>query len=213
MKINTNFLANIALITTGLFTASSFAATPPTQITAFTAKKNHDIFTVRSKGWSDPAFGDMGWTHFSDWGSFIAKKGQTVKIKLVSESVGIHPGITVWFRGADDTSPDNYVVDHFYPQNSNFYKYGATDETTNEAIGNIVMRVISFGYDQDGNTKRVKRFNGIKDDKPGELELTFQAPLRGRYQFVVGGFNPDAGIDNSLKYNIDTTVNVTTPAP
>ncbi|MDD2723732.1 MAG: copper(I)-binding protein CorA [Methylovulum sp.] len=207
MKSNFKLLAKLTLLTTaGLFTASSFAATQPAEITNFNARRTHDVFTVKSKGWSDPAFGDMGWTHFSDWGSFTAKRHQKVTIKLVSETVGIHPGVTVWFRGADDTAPDSYVVDHFYPQYANFTKFGAVDETTGESLGNIVMRVVAYGYDQDGNTKVVRRFKGIKDNVPGQLELTFTAPARGQYQFVVGGINPDAGVDNTPKYNIDTTV-------
>jgi len=211
MKINK--LASFTLLATAGFLAASacFAATQPSEITKFTLRKTTDVFTVKSKAWSDPAFGDMGWTHSSDWGSFLARKGQTVTIKLVSESVGIHPGATVWFRGADDTSIDSYVVDHFYPQYANFAKFGATDETTGESLGNIVMRHKAHGYDLDGNSRSVRRLNGIKDDVPGQLVLTFTAPNSGHYQFVVGGFNPDVGVDTTQKYNINVKVTVTTP--
>ncbi|WP_019864294.1 copper(I)-binding protein CorA [Methylovulum miyakonense] len=211
MKINK--LASFTLLATAGFLAASasFAATQPSQITNFTAKRTTDVFTVKSKAWSDPAFGDMGWTHSSDWGRFVARKGQTVTIKLTSETIGVHPAVTVWFRDKDDTAPDSYVVDHFYPQYANFTKFGATDEGTGASLGNIIMRIKAFGYDQDGNSKRVKSFNGIKDDVPGQLVLTFKAPNSGPYIFVVGGFNPDVGVDNTIKHNINASVVVTTP--
>ncbi|PPD47021.1 MAG: hypothetical protein CTY16_08150 [Methylobacter sp.] len=215
MKINK--LASFSLLATAGFLAASacFAATQPSQITNFTAKRTTDVFTVKSKAWSDPAFGDMGWTHSSDWGSFVARRGETISIKLVSETIGVHPAITVWYRGADDTAPDSYVVDHFYPQYANFTKFGATDETTGASLGNIIMRIAAFGYDQDGNSRRVRRFNGVKDDVPGQLVLTFKAPFRGNYQFVVGGFNPDLGVDTTIKHNINASITrpvvVTTP--
>ena len=121
MKMNLKNFAGISLWVAGALAAStSFAATQPAEVTKFTATNTTDVFTVKAKGWSDPAFGGMGWTHFSDWGSVVAKKGETVTIKLVSQSAGIHPGVTVWYRGIEDTAPDSYVVDHFYPQYENF---------------------------------------------------------------------------------------------
>ncbi|MDD5271423.1 MAG: copper(I)-binding protein CorA, partial [Methylovulum sp.] len=206
-------ISSAILLASALFaTSASYAATQPGSITAFTDTLTYDVFTVSSKGWRDPAFGDMGWTHKSDWGSFVAKKGQTVTITLISETAGIHPGTSVWFRGKDDTAPDSYVVDHFYPQNANFTKFGATDESTGASIGDIVMRIKDFGYDLDGNSQRAKGFRGVKDGVPGQLVLTFTAPRTGHYMFVVGGFNPDATVDGTIKsFNIDTTVTVTTP--
>ncbi len=217
MKINSKYMApSISLLVAGLVLASaSHAATIPGSITEFSGTVTDDVFIAKSKGWSDPAFGDMGWTHSSDWGTIKAKKGQKVTIHAVAADVGIHPGATVWYRGKDDTAADNYVVDHFYPQNANFTKFGATDETSGAALGNIVMRYVTHGYDVDGNSKKVKRMNPVKDSVPGQLELSFKAPYAGTYIFVVGGFNPDASVDTSLKYNIDVTATATaaTPAP
>lgn len=206
-------LTRALLFTSALLaTSASYAATQPGSVTAFTDTLTYDVFTVSSKGWRDPAFGDMGWTHKSDWGSFTAKKGQTVTITLISETAGIHPGISIWFRGKDDTAPNSYVVDHFYPQQANFTKFGATDESTGASIGDIVMRIQKFGYDLDGNTQHVKGINGKKDGVPGQLQMTFTANRTGSYMFVVGGFNPDATVDPTIKsFNIDTTVTVTTP--
>jgi len=208
MKANSKYAARfITLVAAGLLaTSASQAATIPSSIFEFTSAVTDDVFSVKSKGWRDPAFGDMGWTHSSDWGTVVAKKGQTVTIKMVAADAGIHPGVTVWYRGEDDTAPDNYVVDHFYPQNANFTKFGATDDTTGAAVGNIIMRHIAHGYDLDGNTKKVRVMNPIKDDVPGQLELSFKATRKGTYMFVVGGFNPDEGIDTSLKYNVNVTV-------
>lgn len=186
----------------------SHAATIPGSIFAFTPTTANDVFVVKSKGWSDPAFGDMGWTHSSDWGSFHAEKGQTVTILIKSTNPGVHPGSTVWFRGANDTAPDNYVVDHFYPQNANFAKFGATDETAGTALGNIIMKHITHGYDQDNNSVVDTVLRGKTDKIPGRLVLTFKAPYAGEYMFVVGGFNPDLGVDTTLKYNVNVKVTV-----
>lgn len=215
MKTNSAHKARlILLLAAGLSVASvGHAATIPGSIFEFTGTATDDVFSVKSKGWSDPAFGDMGWTHSSDWGTIQAKKGQMVTIHAVAADAGIHPGATVWYRGKDDTAADNYVVDHFYPQNANFAKFGATDETNGAALGNIVMRYVTHGYDVDGNSAKLKRMKPVKDDVPGQLELSFKAPYAGTYIFVVGGFNPDANIDTTLKYNIDVTATATAPTP
>ena len=203
----------ISLLTTGMFTAAnSQAATQLPVINAFTAEVTEAVLSVKSKGWHDAAFGDMGWTHSSGWGSFSANKGETVRIKVASTQLGLHPGITVWHRGIDDTAPDSYVVDHFYPQNANFVKIGVTDETTGEKLGNIVMRHIIHAYDGD-NTVKVGRMKPVKDGRAGELEISFKAPKKGlgQYMFVVGGINPDEGVDTSLKYDMNVSVSVTKP--
>ncbi|MGZ8227567.1 MAG: copper(I)-binding protein CorA [Methylococcaceae bacterium] len=213
MKVNSKYLARFFfLVAGGLLAASATqAATMPASITQFTALVTNDIFSVKSKGWRDPAFGDMGWTHSSDWGAFGALKGQTVTIKLVATNAGVHPGMTVWFRGKDDTAKDKYVVDHFYPQNANFTEFGATDETSGAELGNIVMRHVVHGYDADGNTLTITGMNPKKDNVPGQLKMSFKAPYSGRYIFVVGGFNPDAGVNSASSHNINVTAKVLRP--
>jgi hypothetical protein len=207
MKATSKFLSVIAA---SLLTAStSYASTIPSVITAFDTATTDAVFEVKSKGWRDPAFGNMGWTHSSGWGSFSAKKGQQVTITIVSADAGIHPGATVWLRDTDDTAADNYVVDHFYPQNANFAKFGATDETEGTKLGNIIMTHVAHGYDQDGNgLKYVKYMNGKTDDVAGQLVFNIKAPRTGNYMFVVGGFNPDATVDTALKYNVNVKVEV-----
>lgn len=201
-------LAIAGVLTSGTATA----ATQPGHIAKFNATTMTDaVLSVRPKSWRDPAFGDMGWTHHSDWGTVWVKAGQTVTITATSANAGVHPGITVWRRGADDTAPNTYVVDHFYPQNANTVEFGAVDETTGQALGNIIMKVVKFGYDKDGNSKGVLSMNPIKDGVPGKLVLTFTSTKGGAHMFVVGGFNPDAGVDSSVKYDINTNVTVTGP--
>lgn len=213
MKASSKYIARfIYLIAAALLTASaSQAATIPASITKFTSLITSDVFSVKSKGWRDPAFGDMGWTHSSGWGAFGALKGQTVTIKLVAADAGLHPGMTVWFRGKDDTARDKYVVDHFYPQNANFTEFGATDETSGADLGNIVMRHVIHGYDADSNTLKITGMNPKYDNVPGQLKLSFKAPYSGRYMFVVGGFNPDAGVDSASSHNINVTAKVLRP--
>ncbi|MGR8932806.1 MAG: copper(I)-binding protein CorA [Gammaproteobacteria bacterium] len=204
-------ISSLSLAVCGVFVASSAAAaTKPSHVGIFTTEPNQ-VLSVRPKSWRDPAFGDMGWTHSSDWGRVWVKKGQTVTITAVSSDAGVHPGITVWHRGKDDTAPNDWVVDHFYPQNANFAEFGAKDEATGKTIGDIVMKIVEYGYDQDGNTKHPKNMHGIKDGVPGQLVLSFKAERGGAYMFVVGGFNPDVGVDTTLKYDINTNVTVTGP--
>jgi hypothetical protein len=210
MKMNAkNTALFVSLVAAGLLAASaSQAATIPANQFAFTAEASTDVFPVKAKGWRDPAFGDMGWTHSSAWGTFSAMKGQTVTINMVAVDAGIHPGITVWYRGADDTADNKYVVDHFYPQNANFAKFGAIDETTGEKLGNIIMRHVTHGYDVDGN-QRLKAMNPVKDGVAGQLKISFKAPKEGDYMFVVGGVNPDASVDTKENPNHDVNVTVT----
>ncbi|MDD5227668.1 MAG: copper(I)-binding protein CorA [Methylococcales bacterium] len=215
MKISNKVLGHFAsVVATSLMAVSmSHAATIPEGIAAFSKVVTSDVFTVKAKGWSDPAFGDMGWTHSSDWGTFTAEKGQTVTIVMTAADKGIHPGSTVWYRGDNDTAPDNYVVDHFYPQNANFAKFGATDEGDGTKLGNIIMKYVTHGYDLDKNTVTDAALKGKKDNVAGKLTLTFKAPYAGTYMFVVGGFNPDANITDDAEalkalHNVNVKVTV-----
>lgn len=202
--------ATIALLATGLFAASAAnAATTPATVADYSAENPIQTLQTKSTSWRDPAFGDMGWTHNSGWGKFQASKGQTVTISAMSSVPGLHPGMTVWFRGKKDTAPDNYVADHSYPQNANQFVLGATDETTGQEVGNIVMKVVKYGYDQDGNSLKTE-LNGIEDGVSGQLQLTFKAAQTGTYMFVLGGINPDTGVDTASKMDVDTEVTMTT---
>ena len=196
------------LVTVGLLvTANSYAATSTT-FTPFDTTKNRSTLQIRYKSWSDSAFGDLGWTHTSKWGSFSAQEGQIVTIVMKAKEVGIHPGATVWFRGAADTAPDNFVPDHVYIENAAQFKYGAVDEATGALLGDIVMEHVVHGYDQDANTLVNKKLRGIRDNVNGRLILKFKAKKSGNYVFVLGGINPDPNIDPTVGHDVDVTVNI-----
>jgi hypothetical protein len=195
----------------GVFVASAaHAATIPAKIVRFTPAKPIKTLQVRATSWRDPAFGDMGWTHNSAWGRFTAQAGEIITITANSGNPEVHPGISVWYRGKDDTAPNTYVADHFYPQNVDQVVFGARDETTNEDIGDIVMTIVAYGYDQDGNTEEVP-LHGKTDGIPGRLRLTFRAKETGVYLFVLGGFNPGASIDPTVLNDVKTKVRATAP--
>lgn len=228
IKMNRTVLATVL----GLAAMSANAATKPSSIFAFDSVNKNSTFSVTAKGWSDPAFGDAGWTHSSSWGRVTAKKGQIVTITAIADNKSVHPGATVWYRGEKDTAPDDFVVDHFYQQNANVFKSGATDESATVlpgekavSIGNIVMTYVSHGFDLDNNTvvdedgvtdsARIVLLKGKKDGVSGKLSLSFKAPYEGTYMFVVGGFNPNAnyvattGADGkALKESVQVNVSV-----
>lgn len=208
MKIENKFLSRALLVAGLIVGANAQAATYPSTIVPFDAANSQQDFSIRYKSWSDPAFGDLGWTHTSNWGSFDALEGQKVTIFIQAATVGIHPGSTVWFRGADDTAPNNYVPDHVYAENVTLFKYGATDEATGEAVGDIIMKHVIHGYDQDNNPVRKRGLRGIKDRRNGRLVLTFIAPHSGHYMFVVGGISPDPTVDPSVGHKVKVKVDI-----
>ena len=218
MKLNRRIIvAFVAFVGFSLSTAN--AATKPSKIFNFTPTTPKTILKIKRASWRDPLFGNEGWTHSSDWGKFSTTKGKTIKIALVTKVAGLHPGITVWYRGAKDTAPDTYVPDHFYQQNASISEMGAKDEATGKNIGNILMALVAHGYDNDGhndgygvddNGKKILTppvgVRGIKDKVTGQLVLTFKAPQSGNYQFVVGGFNPTGAFDGKDKHQVTATV-------
>jgi len=209
---NYKYWANfLSLVAACLLSTTGYAATKPDSITNFNRGANPSIFSIKSTSWRDPAFGNLGWTHSSQWGAINAKKGKIITITIESQVAGLHPGCSVWVRDALDTAPNEYVQDHFYPQRDGVYKIGATDESTGAELGNIIMPIVAYGYDQDSNTKKIINLNGIRDGIPGKLVLRFKAPETSLYQFVVGGFNPDAGVNSTVKHNVEVNVTVTGP--
>jgi hypothetical protein len=197
-----------------LFPSAASAITTPSAVGDFNAEPSQTLQT-KARSWSDPAFGDMGWTHNSGWGKFEATAGQIISIRAVASNRNIHPGITVWYRGDVDTIDDNYVADHFYPQNANLFVMGAKDETTGATLGNLVMKIAAYGFDKDKNTGIIEGLPpaaGKKDKVSGQLILNFKAKKTGTYIFVLGGFNPGPRtVDTALKYDVLTDVTITDP--
>jgi hypothetical protein len=203
MKLKSKFVVNaMTLAATGFAMSASYAATQPTRVVDFSP-----VFKVKATSWRDPAFGNDGWAHNSDWGKLTAKAGKMITITLSSTVAGFHPAITVWYRGAADTAPDSYIPDHFYTQNEDFNEPGAKDESNNATIGNIVMKNVAYNYDQDGHNLRpwgTKK--GLKDGVSGKMTLEFKATKAGTYMFVVGGFNPDAKVNKAIQHDVAVTV-------
>lgn len=212
-KFCNRLFSSIFVVASSLLSTGGYAATQPTSITEFSgANPGPAVFSVSPRGWRDPAFGNMGWTHSSQWGQFNAKKGQIVTISITSQAAGLHPGCTVWRRDRLNTADVSYVPDHFYSQSDGMHKWGATDEATGENLGAIIMPIVAWGYDKDDNINTFSRKHRITDGTPGTLGLTFTAPARALYQFVVAGFNPDSGIDPAVKkFNMEVTVTITNP--
>jgi hypothetical protein len=202
----------LAILTTAIaFSSMANAATIPSYIGNFNKKPNQ-VLKTKSRSWSDPAFGEQGWTHNSGWGRIWAKAGQVVTIRAVSANQNLHPAISVWFRGADDTAPDKYVTDHFYSADASQMELGAKDETTNALVGNIIMKLVKFGFDKDQNSL-VFKGKGIKDGVSGRLVFRFTAAKTGAYMFALGGFSPDhSSLDSALMYDVQTSVRIVTPA-
>jgi hypothetical protein len=229
MKTNLSVLASTLALVGGLGIAPAHAVTSPATVAEF-LDTTPQTLTIHALGWSDPAFGDMGWTHRSAWGKFTAEKDQTVEIMVDSGNVSVHPGVSVWYRDpVKDTVDDKYVFDHFYAQMANQYKSKAVDEKDGTALGNLVMKNVAYGYDLDGkNNPRIVELRGIRDKVAGKLTLSFKAAKSGTYIFVVGGINAgdnlydvatdgsktlkvDEATTNYTKIPVETTVTVTTP--
>lgn len=204
----------ISFIIAGLVSVpAANAATAVMAVADFTATPSQTLQT-RPKSWGDSDFGDMGWTHHSTWGKVQATAGQVITIKAVAVNPNIHPGVTVWYRGEKDTVDDMYVKDHFYAQTAPMFEKGVKDETTGAVLGDLVMKVVAFGFDKDKNKGLLDGIPnaGKRDKVPGQLVLTFKAKQTGTYMFVLGGFNPGpAVVDTSLKYDVVTDVTVATP--
>jgi hypothetical protein len=201
-------LLSVAVISL-LSVSAGHATTQASSVFHFTPSANTDVFNVRASGWSDPKFGDLGWVHSSDWGTFNANKGQMVTITMVAETVGFHPGCTVYFRGANDTADDSYIPDVALTQTATMAKWGASNDDTGEPLGDIVMQYITHGYDGDKVPNTVSSiFKRIKDGKSGRLVLKFKAPYTGLYEFVTSGIKPAPFVNNKVGHKVKVTVNV-----
>lgn len=201
--------AAVVLATVGFSAPATYAATTTT-FADFDATPSQ-VLQARPKSWSDPAFGNKGWTHHSAWGAFHANKGQIVTIKAVAADADFHPGLTVWLRPKQDTAPNNYVPDHFYTQKANQIVLGATDESTGTVLGDIFMINTRAAYDGDGIGKVLRNAGVRYDGVSGQVEMSFVA-REGDYVFVLGGIKPGPGITvTNVKYDVQVDVTVANP--
>ena len=211
MKITAKLCAALVVGLMGI--SAAHATTSPSKIIAFTQTDGTTVnvkntMSTRAKGWSDPAFGDLGWVHSSAWGTYTATAGQVVTMTFVSNEIGMHPASTIYYRGDKDTAADNYIPDVALTQNATMAKWGASDDATGAPLGDIVMQYVTHAYDADNNTSRSTVFKGKKDKKSGKLVISFKAPYTGNYMFVVSGYNPAPTVDTSVAHPVDVTVDV-----
>lgn len=159
--------------------------------------------SVQVQGWLNDNFGIQGWTHFSKWGQFSARKGQRVTVTIDSATAGAHPGVSVWWRNTGPmTAPaggkGNYYQNHAYNQYDSIKTGIMTDELTGAEVGYLEMITATNGYDADGATTQyaanANLINPVFDGIPGHLQLSFVAPRNGTYQLVTGGAFPDSSI-------------------
>lgn len=205
-------LLSVAVISL-MSVSASHATTQASTVFHFTASANSDNFNVRASGWSDPKFGDLGWVHSSDWGTFHANKGQIVTITMVSTEAGFHPGSTVYFRGANDTADDSYIPDVALTQTATMAKWGASDDASGTPLGDIVMQYVTHGYDGDkiGATSGsfiTNTFKKINDGVSGKLVLKFKAPATGLYEMVAGGYKPAPTINTKIAHFVKVNVKI-----
>ena len=159
--------------------------------------------TVQVQGWLNDDFGIQGWTHFSKWGQFEARKGQRVTVTVTSAMAGTHPGVSVWWRNTGPmTAPaggkTNIYQNHAYNQYDSIKTGIMTNESTGAEVGYLEMITATNGYDADGATPKfaanANLFNPVFDGIPGKIQLSFVAPRNGTYQLVTGGVFPDSSV-------------------
>lgn len=168
------------------------AATYPVKYEYFCGGGKSINLEVKLKSWYDPTppANTQAWTHTGAWGVFVANEGDNILITAKASDPRLHPGISVFRIGANNTAQFKYVPDHLFTQNKDWINVGAIDDTTNKPVGDIRMRIEKFGYDADNNDASLTELNPITDGEEGTLKLEFKVSKSGLYKFYVGGINP-----------------------
>ena len=159
---------------------------------------------VQVQAWLNDDFGIQGWTHFSKWGQFEARKGQRVTVTVTTALDGTHPGVSVWWR---NTGPMTLNYQQPGVKGSNFYQTHSfnqwdsiktgilSHDTTGQEMGYLEMVTAANGYDADGVTESLNgALNPQFDGVPGRLVLSFVVPRNGVYQLATGGISPSLSI-------------------
>lgn len=127
----------ITVAVTGLLAASSANAWTTVTPVAFDVSNQSAVMSIRSKSFSDPAFGYQGWAMHGRWGVLNAVKGKSYTITVSPSSVdasgnavtpvaGLHPAVAVYKRPIG-TVANPYV-----------YYEGAKTGFQKDASGNFV---------------------------------------------------------------------------
>ncbi len=120
---------------TGLLVTSTANAWTTISPVSFDVNGATQVMSVRSKSFSDPAFGYQGWAMHGKWGVFNAEKGKTYRVIVDARQVkGLHPAVAAWKRPigtpqnpymypnggvVTNLTPAKYVPDHnFFPVQS-----------------------------------------------------------------------------------------------
>jgi len=222
-----NKLKRCALILTAAGSLSAVSVQAATAIMAdnikeFTKDNSTQSLTVRMDSWYNSTMGYRGWSHHSGWGWMKLKKGKpvTITVGAIKEGKdgnpeagyveGFHPGITVWYRPMKRGSAlIEQVNAHKYSQFDDIDEPNAINDDVKTApvsVGKIHMEFIANAFDRDGMGDSLpeaydqSKVNRALDGEKGKVRLTFTPKYSGVYQFVVGGINPDEGV-NAIDFN------------
>lgn len=205
-------LAAVCLLPVSLVNA---ATSIETNLTQFSSSSPTATLSAKAESWYNPTMGYAGWTHHSTWGYMKLKKGKPVTI-TVTGVTGFHPALTVWFRPKKTGFASvNYVDDHFYNQYQDIINPNAqlTDDPAKPVkLGKIKLKYVANAFDRDGMADPLSadfdqsQLNRTLDGVSGKVSLTFTPDATGIYQFVVGGINPDVGLDTELRHDVEVSV-------
>ncbi|MGR9086090.1 MAG: copper(I)-binding protein CorA [Gammaproteobacteria bacterium] len=207
----------LVLATVGLMSVPSVhgATSIETKNVEFTQENSVQTLAAKPESWYNPTMGYTGWTHHSSWGYMKLKKGKPVTITATGVA-GFHPALTIWFRPQKrGMVPVNYMNDHFYNQFQDIIASNVqlTDDPANpKKLGKLRMEFVANAFDRDGMIDPLpaefdqSMLNRVLDGIPGTVSLTFTPKASGVYQFVVGGINPDLGLDLKASHEVEVTV-------
>ena len=140
----------ITAAVTGLLAASSANAWTTISPVTFTAGSPSAVMSIKSKSFSDPAFGHQAWAMHGRWGVLNAEKGKSYTIKVspssvdasgnsVTPVVGLHPAVAVWKRPIG-TVANPYV---YYEGAKAGYQKDASGNFVKDASGNKILNSVA----------------------------------------------------------------------
>ena len=170
--------------------------------------------SVKADSWYNLGMGYLGWTHHSNWGFVKLQRGKPVTITVTTSVPGFHPAVSIWFRPGKTkiNSSIQYMNEHMYSQFKDIYEVKAIDADKGTVLGKFQMNFVANAFDRDGMGETLpasydqSMLNRIQDGTVGKVSLTFMPEESGIYQFVVGGINPDSGVDKTKLYDVKATV-------
>ena len=140
----------ITAAVTGLLAASSANAWTTITPVEFNVASQTAVMSIRSKSFSDPAFGYQGWAMHGKWGVLNAVKGKSYTITVSPSSVdasgnavtpvaGLHPAVAVYKRPIG-TVANPYV---YYEGAKTGFQKDASGNWVKDASGNRVPNSVA----------------------------------------------------------------------